>query len=141
MHHGPRQASAVTAARPTLPRRPGQGAPAHLQVSPTELVLTPGQTVKLRVRLFDDKGPLLREETGADMVARGPQGHGRQQHVHRGGGPGRAGRADHRHVGGLTGSARARGVRPLPWKEGFDSYADGACRRLGQHHRRDSCRW
>ena len=41
----------------------GQGAPAHLQVTPTELVLEPGQTVKLRARLFDDKGRFLREET------------------------------------------------------------------------------
>ena len=30
--------------------------PAYLQVTPTELMLTPGQTVKLRARLFDDKG-------------------------------------------------------------------------------------
>ena len=29
-------------------------------------------------------------------------------------------------VGGLTGQARARVVRPLPWTETFDSYADGA---------------
>ena len=32
---------------------------------PTELTLTPGQTVKLRVRLFDDKGRFIKEETGA----------------------------------------------------------------------------
>jgi hypothetical protein len=29
-------------------------------------------------------------------------------------------------VGALTGQARARVVHPLPWKETFDSYADGA---------------
>ena len=28
-------------------------------------------------------------------------------------------------VGGLTGSSRVRVVRPLPWKETFDAYADG----------------
>jgi len=29
-------------------------------------------------------------------------------------------------IGGLTGTARARVVRPLPWRETFESYADGA---------------
>ena len=38
------------------------GAPAHLQVVPTELVLDAGQKVNLRARLFDDKGRFLREE-------------------------------------------------------------------------------
>ena len=33
-----------------------------MQVSPTELVLKPGQTVKLHARLFDDKGRFLRED-------------------------------------------------------------------------------
>ncbi len=37
--------------------------PAYLQVEPTELVLKPGQTVKLHARLFDDEGRFLREDT------------------------------------------------------------------------------
>ena len=56
------------------PAATGQGAPAHLQVSPTELVLTPGQTVKLRVRLFDDKGRFLREDAGATWTLEGLKG-------------------------------------------------------------------
>ena len=40
----------------------GSGNPAYLQVSPTELSLEPGQTVKLRARSFDASGRFLREE-------------------------------------------------------------------------------
>ena len=39
----------------------GSGNPASLQVSPTELSLEPGQTVKLRARSFDASGRFLRE--------------------------------------------------------------------------------
>ena len=44
------------------------------QVSPTELMLAPGQTVKLRLRLFDDKGRFLREETSATWTLDGLKG-------------------------------------------------------------------
>ena len=40
----------------------GEGAAAYVQVSPTELVLEPGQTVKLTARSFDSRGRFLREE-------------------------------------------------------------------------------
>ena len=40
----------------------GQGAPAWVQVEPTELVLKPGQTVQLHARLFDAQGRFLRED-------------------------------------------------------------------------------
>ena len=49
----------------------------HVQVTPTELVLTPGQTVKLRARLFDAQGTLSARRTG-DLVARRVEGHGRR---------------------------------------------------------------
>ena len=63
---GGRTAAATTAAAPA-------GAPAYVQVVPTELVLEPGQTVKLRVRVFDDKGPFIREEK-ATWALEGLQG-------------------------------------------------------------------
>ncbi len=59
---GPRQARAVTGFAVNTPAETGAGAPAHVQVTPTELVLEPGETVRLRARLFDDKGRFLREE-------------------------------------------------------------------------------
>src|SRR4029077_7298564 len=52
----------------------GQGDPAWLQVSPTELFLKPGQSVKLHARLFDAQGRFLREETGATWALTGLRG-------------------------------------------------------------------
>jgi outer membrane protein assembly factor BamB len=122
---GPRQARATTGFAVNTPAETASGAPAHLQVAPTELVLEPGKTVQLHARLFDDKGRFLREEKatwsldglkgtiadGAFTVANDP--------VEQAG-------LIKAAVGGLTGQARARVVRPLPWNETFESYADGA---------------
>ena len=122
---GARRATSPTGLAVNTTAEVGTGAPAHVQVSPTALVLAPGQTVRLRARLFDDKGRFLREEKatwtldglkgtladGAFTVAADP--------VEQAG-------LIKATVGGLTGQARARVVRPLPWTETFDSYADGA---------------
>jgi len=122
---GSRRATSPTGLAVNTPAEVGAGSPAHVQVAPTELVLTPGQTVRLRARLFDDQGRFLREEKatwtldglkgtladGAFTVAADP--------VEQAG-------LIKATVGGLTGQARARVVRPLPWTETFDSYADGA---------------
>lgn len=103
----------------------GAGAPALLQVSPTELNLVPGQTVKLRARVFDAAGRFLREEKptwsleglegtitdGTLTVATKPVA---QAGVIKAA------------AGGLIGEARARVAHPLPWTETFDGYADGA---------------
>ena len=45
---GPKTAKTLTGTAVDLPVEKGDGPPAYLQVSPTELVLKPGQTVKLR---------------------------------------------------------------------------------------------
>jgi outer membrane protein assembly factor BamB len=122
---GSRRATNPTGLAVNAPAEVGTGAAAHVQVVPTELVLTPGQTVRLRARLFDDTGRFLREEPatwaldglkgtladGAFTVAAEP--------VEQAG-------LIKATVGGLTGQARARVVRPLPWTETFDAYADGA---------------
>jgi outer membrane protein assembly factor BamB len=122
---GPRRAATPTGTGVNEPAPAGTGEPAHLQVSPTELVLEPGQTVKLRARLFDAAGRFLREEKatwsldrldgtvtdGSFTVAAKP--------VEQAG-------LIKATVGGLTGEARARITRPLPWTETFEGYADGA---------------
>ncbi|HET9359887.1 MAG TPA: PQQ-binding-like beta-propeller repeat protein [Vicinamibacterales bacterium] len=122
---GAKSATSPTGLAVDEPAVAGSGAPAHLQVSPTELNLVPGQTVKLRARLFDAAGRFLREEKatwsleglegtiadGALTVANKPVG---QAGVIKAA------------AGGLTGEARARVAHPLPWTETFDGYADGA---------------
>jgi outer membrane protein assembly factor BamB len=123
---GPRQAKAVSGFAADEPALRGTGAPAHVQVVPTEMVLKPGQKVSLKTRLFDAKGLFLREEaatwaldglsgtidaTGAFTVSTDPGG--------------QAGLIK-ASVAGLTGEARARVVHAFPWKETFESFAEGA---------------
>jgi outer membrane protein assembly factor BamB len=122
---GSKTAKTLTGFAVDEPALKGEGAVAHVQVSPTELTLTPGQTTKLRARLFDDKGRFLREDKatwsleglkgtvtdGAFTVAPDPTD--------------QAGLIK-ATVGGVTGQARARVVRPLPWTEDFEGYAEGS---------------
>jgi outer membrane protein assembly factor BamB len=108
------------------PAQVGQGAPAHLQVSPTEMVLEPGQTVQLRARLFDDKGRLLREEPAVAWTLDDLKGTVAGGTFTVAPDPMEQAGTITATVGGLTGQARARVVRPLPWRETFDGYADGA---------------
>jgi outer membrane protein assembly factor BamB len=100
----------------------GQGAPAWLQVSPTEMVLKPGQAVKLRVRSFDAQGRFLREETGATWTLTGLKGAVAADGTFTpdAGTPEQAGVVK-ATLGSVSGEARARVVRPLPWTETFDA--------------------
>ena len=123
---GARQPRPVTGLAVDEPAQSGLGAPAHLQVSPTEMVLEPGQTVKLRARLFDDKGRFLREESAAAWTLDGLNGTVANGAFTAAADPMERAGLVKAVVGGLTGQARARVVRPLPWKETFDAYADGA---------------
>jgi outer membrane protein assembly factor BamB len=122
---GPRQARTVSGFAVNAAADAGSGAPAHLQVSPTELVLEPGKTVRLRARLFDDKGRFLREEK-ATWSLDGLRGTLVDGAYTPSGEPGEQAGVITATVGTLTGQARARVVRPLPWNETFESYADGA---------------
>jgi hypothetical protein len=122
---------AIGARRPTSPTgfavdqpaQTGQGAATHLQVSPTEMVLTPGQTVKLRARLFDDKGVFIREEKATWSLEglRGTVTDGAftvaKDQVDQAG-------TIKATVGSLSGTARARVARSMPWTETFESYMD-----------------
>lgn len=105
---------------------PGQGAPAWVQVAPTEMVLKPGDTVQLHARLYDAAGRFLREENSAAWSLQGLRGTVTEgklavalDKV------GQAGLIK-ATVGGLTGEARARVIPPLPWSETFDSYPVGS---------------
>ena len=103
----------------------GSGNPAYLQVSPTELSLEPGQTVKLRARSFDASGRFLKEEK-ATWALEGLEGTVTDGSVTIANKPIQQAGVIKATVGGLTGEARARVAHPLPWTENFDSYADGA---------------
>jgi outer membrane protein assembly factor BamB len=122
---GPKRTPADSWKPATLPVEVGQGPATWVQVTPTEMVLKPGETVQLHARLFDAAGRFLREDKAAWSLDKlnGTVTDGKLTLAS--GGPGQAGliRAT---VAGVTGEARARVVPALPWNETFDSYPVGS---------------
>jgi outer membrane protein assembly factor BamB len=122
---GSKQPKALSGTAASEPPEKGEGSPTYLQVEPTELVLKPGQAVTLHARLFDAKGRFLREEKAAWALdgLKGTVTDGKltvSADTQEQAGLIRA------TVGDLKGEARARVVHALPWKETFETYADGA---------------
>ncbi len=58
------QSNAVTAAGHKEAPSPQPGKPAHLQVVPADVTLTPGGSTEFKVRAFDEKGELIGEVEG-----------------------------------------------------------------------------
>lgn len=119
-----------TNGKPWTPVKPameqGSGAPAWVQVEPTELVLKPGQTIQLHARLFDAQGRFLKEDNAGTWTLEGLKGS-----VESGKftvAPDKVGQAGliKASVGGIAGEARARVIPPLPWNITFDSMKPGS---------------
>jgi len=97
--------------------------PTHVQVVPTELILKPGDKVNFRVRLFDEHGVFIREESGATWALdqlKGTVTNG--QFVAASDAIAQAGLVK-ATVDGITGSASVRVFPPLPWSEDFEAMA------------------
>ncbi|MDO8678286.1 MAG: PQQ-like beta-propeller repeat protein [Acidobacteriota bacterium] len=96
-------------------------APAVVQVFPFESVISPGQTVSLKARLFDAKGNFIREEPAAlwavDQVSGAVDGKG----VYTAPAQGSSAGFVKATVGGLSGVARVRVIEPLPWSFDFET--------------------
>ena len=122
---GPRQKKALTGFAVNEAVVPGEGAPAFIQVSPTEMVLSPGQTVKLTAKSFDSQGRLLREEK-ATWSLEGLKGTVTDGSFTVGADRTEQAGLIKATVGGVTGEARARVARPMPWNETFDAYDEKA---------------
>jgi outer membrane protein assembly factor BamB len=122
---GPKQRKNLTGWAVNEPAVTGEGAPAYVQITPTELVLNPGQTVKFGAKVFDNRGRFLREDKAVWSLE------GLKGTLTDGAFTVSGDRVEHAGfiratIGGITGEARARVVRPLPWNETFDSLADGS---------------
>jgi hypothetical protein len=103
----------------------GSGAAKWVQVSPTELTLTAGQSVQLKVKLFDEKGEFLREDK-AEWSLEGLKGSVTEgKYTAPSSTSGEAGLVK-ATVGGISGAARVRVVPALPWNETFESYTVGS---------------
>jgi putative pyrroloquinoline-quinone binding quinoprotein len=119
---GKKTAGQAVAASPAA--LPPPGAASHVQVVPADVELKPGQSVKFRVRLFDDHGIFVREAEKATWSIDQltglilPDG----TFTAAAGGIPEAGTLK-ATVGQISGSARLRVFPPLPWSENFDSLA------------------
>jgi outer membrane protein assembly factor BamB len=122
---GPKTPKPPTGFAVDEPPAKGEGAPAYVQVAPTELTLQPGQTAKLRARLFDSKGRFLREEK-ATWSLQNLKGTVTDGAFVAGADPLDQAGTIKATVGELSGEARARIVRPLPLTDDFESYTDAA---------------
>ncbi|MDX2154490.1 MAG: PQQ-binding-like beta-propeller repeat protein [Bryobacteraceae bacterium] len=116
-----KKAPAAPVAMPKPSPAPPNAEPAFLLVSPTELLLKPGETAKLRARLFDGKGQFIRD-TQAEWALEGLEGTVKPDGTFAPTGGAKAGKIK-ATAGGLTGFARARVVPPLPWAWDFTSTA------------------
>jgi outer membrane protein assembly factor BamB len=97
-----------------------------VQVSPTELILKPGDKVNFRVRLFDAQGNFIREEQSATWTLdqlKGTIENG--QYTVASEAVAQAGLVK-ATVGNISGTASVRVFPPLPWSETFDSFAVNA---------------
>ncbi|HUP38988.1 MAG TPA: PQQ-binding-like beta-propeller repeat protein [Vicinamibacterales bacterium] len=117
---GSKQPTKPTGFAVNEPAAVGEGPVAYVQVSPTELVLEPGRTVKLTAQSFDSRGRFLREEKATwsldglkGTVVDGAFTVAADQTEQAG--------LIKATVGTITGEARARVVRPMPWTETFES--------------------
>jgi outer membrane protein assembly factor BamB len=117
-----------------VPRKPGStgstgstgssgsiGAPAVVQVFPFESVITPGQTVALKARLFDAKGNFIREEPAAQWAVDQLSGAVDAKGVYTAPAQGSSAGFVKATVGGVSGVARVRVIEPLPWSFDFEA--------------------
>src|SRR6185369_13684851 len=94
-----------------------------VQVSPTELILKPGDKVNFRVRLFDAQGNFIREEPTATWSLDQLKGTVENGHFTASSDAIAQAGLVKATFGNLSGTASVRVFPPLPWSETFDSYA------------------
>jgi outer membrane protein assembly factor BamB len=104
---------------------PPNGPATHLQVVPSEVLLRPGENARFRVRLFNERGELMREEKAATWSLDKLQGKAEAgQFTAATDAVVQTGEV-RASAGGLTGAARVRVIPPLPWSEDFEAMAVG----------------
>lgn len=122
---GPKAATKPTGFTVDTPGVTGEGDATYIRVSPTELVLKPGQAVRLHADAFDKLGRLIGPASGVTWSLNGLKGAVAADGTF----TPDAGTAEQAGTikataGSISGEGRARVVRPLPWTETFDSFAE-----------------
>jgi outer membrane protein assembly factor BamB len=120
---GKTKAPALPAAPEKLENAPANATVAHVQVFPAEVTLLPGKPQNFRVRLFDDKGRFIREDTSASYALEGLNGTAaNNQFTPAANGGAQAGTLK-ATVSGVTGISRIRVIPALPYAEDFSTLA------------------
>ncbi len=102
----------------------GSGTPATLLVTPTELMLKPGETVALTIRAFDANGNPVQAPSGATWTLENLKGTVQDgKFTADKAAAGQAGLVK-AAAGGVTGSSRIRVVPDLPWTFDFEGAGD-----------------
>ena len=102
---------------------PSTEAPALVQVSPYEVMLSPGEKATFKARLFDAKGNFIREDKAGWALDQ--LGGSLADGVYTASAQSEGGYIK-ATVGALTGQARVRVVPPLPWSFDFDTWTGEA---------------
>jgi outer membrane protein assembly factor BamB len=101
--------------------QPG-AAPAYLQITPTELMLRPGQSIRFHARLFDEHGLFIREEQPQWSLA-GVKGDIKPDGTFTASSDAAQVGLVKATAGNLAGAARVRVIGMPPYAEDFESYA------------------
>jgi outer membrane protein assembly factor BamB len=102
---------------------PAESAVAHVQVVPADLVMKPGETVKFKVRLFDDHGRFIREESNVSFALDKLKGASQNNQFTPSAEAGAQAGTLKATSGSVTGIARIRVIPPAPFTEDFSSIA------------------
>ena len=103
------------------PQHASTSAPAAVQVFPYESLVSPGQTVSLKARLFDAKGNFIRDEPAAQWTVEQLTGAVDAKGTYTAAANGSTAGVVKATVGGLSGTARVRVIEPLPWAWDFEA--------------------
>ena len=102
---------------------PAGAAVAHVQVVPVDLVIKPGETAKFKVRLFDDHGRFIREESNVTFNLEGLKGSSQNNQFTPAVEAGSQGGTLKATVGEVSGIARIRVIQAMPFTEDFSNIA------------------
>ena len=116
-----RPANTRAPASTRAPEHPSTSAPAVVQVFPYESLLSPGQTVSLKARLFDAKGHFIRDEPAAQWTVEQLSGAVDAKGTYTAATSGSTAGVVKATVAGISGTARVRVIEPLPWSWDFEA--------------------
>jgi len=118
---GKKKGPALAPAPDKADNAPAGAAIAHVQVFPAELVMKPGETKSFKVRLFDDRGRFIREESGAQWSLDGLKGEAAANKFTAAADGGLQGGRLKATVGSVAGFARIRIIPAPPYSEDFSN--------------------